>query len=223
MNMSAVQEPSELTAEEMIALRDQQVAEKFDAADLWDSEAGALNRPRLHRAMYSLIGRADVSDTSERTSNAVTRGTLVRSIMSDVPAIGSNEYKALDVIGQMVAKEITDRVWREVKPYQESGIAALARAEGKILVKTEISVDDEPVPACYVTSDPECIRQDFRGPLRDKVRKESERYALNMARVSKVLPKHAESIRKDVSKDMKAAENLTKSLLALEAGSEDGE
>jgi len=223
MNVGAVQEPPALTAEEKIALRDQQVAEKFDAVNLWDSEAGGLKRGRLHREMYSLIGKADVLATSERTSKAVIRGTLVRSIVSDVPAIGSDEYKALDEIGQMVAKEATNMIWREVKPYQESGIAALARAEGKVLIKTEISVDDEPVPACYVTSDPECIRQDFRGPLRDKVRKESERYAVNMARVSKVLPKHAESFRKDVSKDMKAAENLTKSLLALEAGDEDGE
>jgi hypothetical protein len=223
MNTGALQEPPALTAEEMIAMRDQQVAEKFDAVDLWDGEAGGLKRARLHREMYAVIGKADVSDTSERTSNAVIRGMLVRSIMSDVPAVGSDEYKTLDEIGQMVAKEVTSMVWREVKPYQESGLAALARAEGKILVKTEISVDDEPVPACYVTSDPECIRQDFRGPLRDKVRKESERYAANMARVSKVLPKHAASFRKEVSKDMKAAEDLTKSLLALEAGDEDGE
>jgi hypothetical protein len=79
-------------------------------------------------------------------------------------------------------------------------------------------VEDEAVPACYVTSDPDLIRQDYRGPLRDKVRKESERYAVNMARVAKVLPENAESFRKEVAKDMKAAENLTKSILALEAG-----
>lgn len=222
MHVGAMQEPV-LTPEEMIALRDQQVAEKFDAVDLWDTEEGGLKRGRLLPEMYSFIRQAEVRDTTERTTNAVTRGTLVRSIVSDVPAIGSDEYKALDEIGQMVAKEVTSKIWREVKPYQESGIAALARAEGKILVKTEIAVEEEPVPACYVTSDPEVIRQDFRGPLRDKVRKESERYAVNMARVSKVLPKHAESFRKDVSKDMKAAETLTKSLLALEAGDDDGE
>jgi hypothetical protein len=223
MNMGAVQEPPVLTAEEKIALRDQQVAEKFDAVDLWDAEVDSLNRARLHRQMFSLIGQADVLATTERTRKAVIRGTLVRSIVSDVPAVGSDEYKALDEIGQMVAKEVTNMVWREVKPYQESGLAALARAKGKILVKTEISVEDEAVPACYITSDPECISQDFRGPLRDKVRKESERYALNMSRVAKVLPKQAESIRKDVSKDMKSAGELTKNLLALEAGNEDGE
>ena len=220
--MGAVHDPA-LTPEEKIALRDQQVAEKFDAVGLWDGEQDSLNRSRLHTEMYSFIRTAEVRTKAERTTNAVTRGTLVRSIMSDIPAIGSDEYQDLDEIGQMVAKEVTNMIWREVKPYQERGLAASARAEGKILIKTEIAVDEEPVPACYITSDPDLIRQDFRGPLRDKVRKESERYAVNMARVAKVLPENAESFRKDVTKDMKAAEGLTKSILALEAGDDDRE
>lgn len=220
--MGAVHEPA-LTPEEMIAQRDQQVAEKFDAVDLWDGEQNRLDRDSLLSKMYAFIRKAEVRTKVERTNNAVTRGVLVRSIVSDVPAVGSDEFKELDDIGQMVAREVTSMIWREVKPYQGSGLAASARAEGLILVKTEISVEEEPVPACYVTSDAELIRQDFRGPLRDKVRKESEKYAVNMARVSKVLPEHAESIRKDVSKDMKAAQDLTRSLLALEAGDDDGE
>lgn len=217
--MGLTQEPA-LTPEEKIAQRDLQVAEQFDAVGLWDGEREALDRDRLHTEMYALIRGSEARTKAERTTNAVTRGTLVRSIMSDTPAIASDEYNELDEIGQMVAKEITSAIWREVKPYQATGLAAFARAEGKILVKTEIAVDEEPVPACYITSDPDLIRQDFRGPLRDKVRKESERYAVNMARVANVLPENAESIRKDVAKDMKAAEGLTKSILALEAGDE---
>jgi hypothetical protein len=173
--------------------------------------------------MYSVIRKAEVRTKAERTTNAVTRGTLVRSIVSDIPVVGSDEYNDLDEIDQMVAKEVTSKIWREVKPYQESGLAASARAEGMILIKTDIVVEDEAVPACYITSDPDLVRQDYRGPLRDKVRKESERYAVNMARVAKVLPQNAEAFRKEVAKDMKAAENLTKSILALEAGDDAGE
>jgi hypothetical protein len=220
--MGLIQDPA-LTPDELIALRDQKVAEKFDAVGLWDGEQDSLDREQLHTEMYSLIRKAEVRTKAERTTNAVTRGTLVRSIMSDIPVIGSDEYKDLDELDQMVAREVANRIWREVKPYQERGLAASARAEGQILIKAEIVVEDEAVPACYVTSDPDLIRQDYRGPLRDKVRKESERYAVNMARVAKVLPKNAESFRKEVAKDMKAAENLTKSILALEAGDDAGE
>lgn len=220
--MGSMQEPA-LTPEELIALRDQKVAQKFDEVGLWDSELDSLDRSQLHAQMYALIRKAEVRTKDERTTNAVTRGTLVRSILSDIPVVGSDGYKELDEIDQAVAKEVTNRIWREVKPYQATGLAASARAEGKILIKTEVAVEDEAVPACYVTRDPDLIRQDYRGPLRDKVRKESERYATNMARVAKVLPANAESFRREVAKDMKAAENLTKSILALEAGSDAGE
>jgi hypothetical protein len=220
--MGSMQEPV-LTPEELIALRDQKVAGKFDEVGLWDSEQDSLDRSQLHVRMYSVIRKAEVRTKTERTTNAVTRGTLVRFIMSDIPVIGSDEYKELDEIDQAVAREVTNRIWREVKPYQETGLAASVRAEGKILIKTEVAVEDEAVPACYVTNNPDLIRQDYRGPLRDKVRKESERYAINMARVAKVLPENAESFRKEVAKDMKAAENLTKSILALEAGGDAGE
>jgi hypothetical protein len=220
--MGLTQEPA-LTPEEQIALRDQKVAETFDAVGLWDGAEDSLDRSRLHHEMYSVIRKAEVRTKAERTTNAVTRGTLVRSIVSDIPVVGSDEYNDLDEIDQMVAKEVTSKIWREVKPYQESGLAASARAEGMILIKTDIVVEDEAVPACYITSDPDLVRQDYRGPLRDKVRKESERYAVNMARVAKVLPQNAEAFRKEVAKDMKAAENLTKSILALEAGDDAGE
>jgi len=206
-----------MTPEEEAAEVASRVAEKFSDVDLWDDNDWRLDRPSLHIAMHAKIRKARPKDKSERTTHALTRGSLVRSIVPDTPSVGSDEFNALDDIDQQVVREVTSRIWREVKPYQHSGLAAMARAEGVILVKTEISVDEEPVPAVYVTDDVDLLKQDYRGPLRDGVRKATSKYAESMAEVIRVLPEHADTFKKDVTKDLKAAGDLAKSVLAIEA------
>ena len=49
------------------------------------------------------------------------------------------------------------------------------------------------------------------------MRKATSKYAESMAEVIRVLPEHSDTFKKDVTKDLKAAGDLAKSVLAIEA------
>src|SRR3954466_1982449 len=95
-----------LTPEQFVAERDRLVADKFDDMEMWDHEKDALDRGRLHDEMWTLIAKAVVKSKTERATGALTKGTLVHAVVSDVPEVGSDEYAESSELDKAVAKEV---------------------------------------------------------------------------------------------------------------------
>lgn len=217
--MSAVEEQV-FTREEL----DERVIEGGHAAfravgctrDQGDEEV--VDAEKIARGIFPLVFAARVDSLDDRANDAIVKGDLTASFLPDLIGPDDDEWDGVGEVGQGIWYWCERRIWNQTNPNVSGKVQQQARAKGVTLCHTKVSRNSTLLPAAYVTTDLECIKQDFGLPLKTSVRNAANKLAKNMAAAIETHPELANQLGKEVESGMKNATQLAKATLALSAG-----
>jgi hypothetical protein len=183
---------------------------------------GEPNRRAVEDKVYDLVATAVVDKRADRGKLAVSRRNLVKAAFPQVP--GPEAWAEADdpELAEGVYKRLDSYIWRLVDDNAGGKIQSRLNSDiGLILCRTKATPDK--ADAVYVTSDLQCLLQDFTKPQKERISKEALRFATNLAMAVDRRPEHAAQFKRELNSAMKAALGTGNAILvpAIEAATAD--
>jgi hypothetical protein len=204
---------------------EEQVTREVDLAFVRHGYVLGDGQPDKHAVedkVYSLVSAAVVEKRPDRGKVAITKRRLMSSVFGQVPGPEAWIEQEDAELARDVYKRLDGQLWRLVTPDAAGKIQKRLNSDiGLILCKTKATPDE--VEAVYVTKDLNCLLADFSTPQRDKLKKEADRFATNLAMAIERLPVHASRFKNELNGGMKTALGSASAILqpALEAAAAD--
>lgn len=154
--------------------------------------------------VYELVSQAVVTKRAERANAAVTRRRLMSVVFSKVAGPEAWAEQEDPEVAEGLYKRLDGQLWRMVTPDSTGQIQTRLNGDnGLILCRTKDTA--EKVPAVYVTRDLQCLVTDYSGPHKAALKKEGDRFAMNMAMAIDRVPEHAKRFKRELTSGLKTA------------------
>lgn len=215
-NLSVEEFMARMNAAEFAAWRAEGYTKRVEGEEQFDPTAFTF-------AVFEVVSNAYVKVKKEKASKALTFGALAVRVFPNHP-VADGKFDDLGLVEQKVWSErLLRSVKNAVQPNHSGKVQKLVgdKTDGLILVQGDVEHDGDIVRAVYVTDAEELIFTDFTQPLKDSVRRASEKLAKNLAMVSTRQPQLAPKATEELAIGMSTATNHAKALLALTTGNTD--
>jgi hypothetical protein len=159
---------------------------------------------KIEDIVFDTVVKAEVFKTSERKKTAITRTSLTRAVVPNMP--GPGDYGETDDpdAAQWAWDSINSSVWRMCDANAGGRIQSRLNGEHALILCRTMATSEKGVQGVYVTRDWACIKADWITPDQQKVERAINRQARNGELGSERLPEHAKKIRRELNATTKA-------------------
>jgi hypothetical protein len=175
-------------------------------------EDGEITKRVIEDKVFELVLGAVVEKRGDRGKIAITRRNLVATVFPRLP--GPDEFDDQDepALAGSIYSRIDTAVWKLVNVNHSDPIQSRLNSETGLVLCRTLSTPDK-VWAVYSTRDLNCILTDFAQPQKDKIVKDAERLATNLAMTVERVPEHSKRFLRELNDGIKIA--LAKSTAIL--------